>query len=154
MFQYNTQGVCSKCIYFDVEDVNKYSLNPRIYAKTNSDNSEMHLFCEQIDDNTIKWYWDIKSENAKLIDDKNTIITETNNYINYYIESNLDPNKTYTRILVVGSYKSLPCSLTLKNKTKSSVYSSLILDERNEDIVENDNIYSSRLSAFSSGHAC
>ena len=138
-------------IYFDVEDVNKYSLNPRIYAKTNSDNSEMHLFCEQIDDNTIKWYWDIKSENAKLIDDKNTIITETNNYINYYIESNLDPNKTYTRILVVGSYKSLPCSLTLKNKTKSSVYSSLILDERNEDIVENDNIYSSRLSAFSSG---
>lgn len=152
IYSYNIESKTENVsVYFDVDDINTYSFKPRIYAKTNFNKGELNLFCEQIDSNTIKWYWNVSSEKAKLIDEKNNIITETSNYINYYIESDLDVNKTYTRILVIGDVKSLECSLTLKNGVKSSVYSSLILDDRNEDIIENDNIYSSRLSAFSSG---
>lgn len=137
-------------VYFNTEDINRYSFNPEIYARANSETA-ITLYCEQLDDNTIKWYWDSKIEKAKLLDEKNNIITETDNYINYYIETDLDVNKTYTRNLVVNNLKSLSCSVTLKTHTKSSIYSSLSIEERNEDIIDNNNIYASRLSAFSSG---
>ena len=127
IYSYNIESKTDNIsVYFDVDDISKYSSNPRIYAKTNFTKEELNLFCEQIDSTTIKWYWNVSSEKAKLIDEKNNVITETSNYINYYIESDLDVNKTYTRILVIDDVKSLECSLTLKNGVKSSVYSSLI----------------------------
>lgn len=138
-------------IFFNTEDIERYSLKPSIYARSNTDKSEVRLFCEQIDNTSIRWYWNESEKETVFLDRNNHILKKIIGGINYYIESDLTPNKTYSRKIIINGVESLICSLTLKENIKTSVYDYFTVEDRDETIFTADDIYSSRLKAFSSG---
>lgn len=152
VYSYDVESKTSDVsVFFNTEDINRYSLKPSIYASSNLNKSEMKLFCEQIDNTSIRWYWDETDKESVILNKENNIVKKIIAGINYYIESDLTPNKTYSRKININGVESLICSLTLKENAKTSVYDHFSVEDRDETIFITNDIYSSRLKAFSSG---
>ena len=147
-------------VYFKSDDIKVFSLEPSIMAYHKEVTNVIPLNCEQIDENTIRWYWEEGANDVVahyLIDvESDTIVAHLPVMVDYYLESNLTPGKTYSRKLV--SYddtglktESLICSITLGKEDKISTYTNFQVEKRNEDIQEYNDVLCDRLEAFSSG---
>lgn len=143
-------------VYFKSEDINTMTFEPSIMAKLTVLKDMPVLQYEQLNDTTIKWFWtDNKSVNY-IKDKQKNIISEVPYGVNYYIESDLTPGATYTRILTTTNkfneqIESMPAMVTLKINSKPSIYNKFKIEDRNEDIKDIDINYSSKLKAFQSG---
>lgn len=143
-------------VYFNMDDINNFSYEPRIMVNLLYTKEMPILKSEQIDDTTIKWYFDDNESVNYLKDEKDNIIAELPLNINYYIESNLIPGGTYTRyICTTNQFKeylqSTPASITLIVNQRASIYDKFEVEKRNEDIQSINTEYSSKLKAFASG---
>ena len=143
-------------IYFKSEDINVMTFEPRIMAKLTVLKEMPILYFEQLNDTTVKWFWEDNSSVNFLLTDKDEIIAEIPYGVNYYIESDLEPGQTYIRkITTINRFdeqvESLPAEITLEIKTKPSIYSKYKVENRREDIRDINTKYSSKLKAFQSG---
>ena len=143
-------------VYFKTEDINTMTFEPSIMAKLMVLKDMPKLQYEQLDDTTIKWFWEDNKSVNYIKDKTKKIIAEVPYGVNYYIESDLTPGATYTRILTTTNkfneqIESMPAMVTLKINTKPSIYNKFKVEDRNEDIKDIDTNYSSKLKAFQSG---
>lgn len=144
-------------VYFKTEDMQTFTLSPSIMAYRKEVTNIVPLNCEQIDNTTVKWFWDHHDEYAYiLIDDKNNTISHLPVNVNYFLETNLKPGETYTRRLL--SYdgtdfnsESLECSITLIENKKPAIFQKFTVEKRDESITPLDTNYADRLDAFASG---
>ncbi len=143
-------------IYFKMEDVNNHSYEPSIMANLLVTKDMPVLRFQQIDDTTIKWYFDDNESINYLKDEKDNIIAELPLHVTYYLESDLKPGGTYTRYIeTVNQFNekltSTPSTITLKINQKISIYDKFKVEKRREDIEVTYDDYSSKLKAFASG---
>lgn len=143
-------------VYFKSEDIDSFSMEPRIIARSLDVKEKPVLMCEQIDNNTVKWFWSFSEKAHYLTDAKDNVIAHTPLGVDYYIESGLKPGETYRRFLTAYdanelSLKSSECSITLIEDKKVSIYKKFEVEKRREDIITLNTEYSSRLRAFQSG---
>lgn len=143
-------------VYFKSEDINTMTFEPSIMAKLTVLKEMPILYFEQLDNNTIKWFWEDNYSINYLKDKQDKIIAEIPYGINYYIESDLEQGGTYTRkITTVNKFneqiESMPAIITLSVNSKPIIYSKFKVEDRREDIKELNTEHSSKLKAFQSG---
>lgn len=146
-------------IFFSVEDMENFSLEPSVMAVLSPIKTRPLLEGEQIDDNTIKWSWtwEGNQEFTSILSDFGTerVIAQTPMNINYFIESNVSTGEVLTRTVTVKKdsveVTSIPISMNVVADVKSSVFRRFEAPKRNDDYkLQNMNV-ASRLSAFQSG---
>lgn len=143
-------------VYFRSEDINNFSYEPSIMANLLYTRDMPVLRSEQINDTTIKWFFEDNQSINYLKDETDKIIAELPLGVDYYIESDLTPGETYTRYITATNQfneqlESTPCSLTLRINQKASIYDKFKVEKRKEDIEEVYTEYSDKLKAFASG---
>lgn len=148
-----TEGIY---VYFKTDDLNSFTYTPTIMAEKQFNLDVPQLYAEQLNDNTIKWYWNNDGKSHYLMNEKDEIVAHLPIEVDYYIETNLDTNKTYTRTIMASdgidiSKKSLQCSITLIENKKESIYVKFQEKSFDERVIDYEKEYAGRLKAFSSG---
>lgn len=149
----NTPGID---IFFKSEDIESFSMEPSIIARVLEMKEQPTLMCEQLDNNTVRWFWEFNDKAHYLTDNKDKVIAHTPIQVDYFIETGLKPGETYRRFLTSydaneTSLKSSECSITLIEDKSVSIYKKFQVEKRNENIIPLNTSYSSRLRAFQSG---
>lgn len=146
-------------IYFTVEDMNIFSLEPSVMIIKNSNKVTPILEAEQIDERTIRWTWNWgdNEEYTSVLTDFVTglVISHTPIGVNYFIESGLNQNEVVTRVLTVKKgdveVSSIPISMNVFEDTRPAEFRRYKNPKRNDDYKLNDLIVATRLKAFQSG---
>ena len=143
-------------VYFNTDDDNLFVSDPTIMACLIVTKDMPIITATQLDETTVKWSWEANDDIHYLKDEKDQIIYQIPIGINYYIETDLKPYKTYTRYLVAinsifEEIQSLPCSITLKKANIQNEHPVFEVEKRDETIVEIDSGVPSKLKAFQSG---
>ena len=150
-------------VYFSVEDMAKFSLEPGVYAIINLTKSKPTLEAKQVNENTIKWSWswegaeEYTSELHSNFRGHDVIIAHTPVGVNEFVEAGIDRKLEpfVTRFIVVKKgdieVSSIPISISLKDESSISVFRKFQKVKRRDDYkIENTEV-ASRMKAFQSG---
>lgn len=147
-------------IYFNVQDMQEFSLEPSIMAVRNACKERPILEAEQINENTVKWTWNWAggTEYTSLIttfDEKSKVLAHTPLNINYFIETDLEVDTIQTRVVTIKSrdneISSTPVSIKVLCETREAIFRKYKAPARNEDYKLENTQVATRLKAFQSG---
>lgn len=150
-------------MYFSVEDMAKFSLEPGLYAIINLTKAKPTLEAKQINENTVKWTWswegaeEYTSELHSNFRGHDVVIAHTPIGVSEFIEAGIDRKiePLVTRFIIVKKgdieVASIPISINLKDESSISIFRKFQKPKRRDDYkVENVGV-ANRMSAFQSG---
>lgn len=147
-------------IYFNVQDMQEFSLEPSVMAVRNACKEKPILEAEQINENTVKWSWSWAggTEYTSVLttfSEKGKIIAHTPLNVNYFIETDLDVDTVQTRVVTIKSrdneISSIPISIKILKDAREAIFRRYKAPTRNEDYTLQNTQIATRLKAFQSG---
>lgn len=147
-------------IFFNVQDMQEFSLEPSVMAVRNACKERPILEAEQINENTVKWSWEWAGgiEYTSVLttfDEETRVVAHTPLNVNYFIETDLDIDTIQTRVVTIknrdNEISSVPISIKVLCETREAIFRKYKAPVRNEEYKLESTQIATRLKAFQSG---